>query len=116
MHQTSQTNQISPSATIAVEVAYALPERQQLIALQVPAGTTALQAVELSGICSQFAELGVGPVSNLAMGIFSQPLGAKGLPAAADYVMQAHDRVEIYRPLIADPKAVRAQRAAKARG
>ncbi len=112
----SETPAGDPAATIEVEVAYALPERQQLIALQVPAGTTALQAVELSGICSQFAELGERPVSELAMGIFSQPLGAKGLPTAADYTLQRHDRVEIYRPLIADPKAVRAQRAAKARG
>ncbi|TFH67698.1 RnfH family protein [Gammaproteobacteria bacterium LSUCC0057] len=100
---------------IPVEVAFALPERQQLIALQVPVGTTALQAVQLSGICSQFEQLAVLPPEQLALGIFSQPLGAKGLPAAADYQLAAHDRVEIYRPLIADPKQVRKQRAERAR-
>lgn len=112
----NETPASDPAATIEVEVAYALPDRQQLISLRVAVGTSAAEAVELSGIRGQFAELGERPLSELAMGIFSQPLGAKGLPAAADYMMQPHDRVEIYRPLIADPKAVRAQRAVKARG
>ena len=101
--------------TLVVEVAYALPERQQLSVVHVPKGTTALEAVALSGICQQFEELAEVPVENLALGIFSQPLGAKGLPPAKEYVLLAHDRVEIYRPLIADPKLVRKQRAAKAR-
>lgn len=101
--------------TIVVEVAYALPERQQLLSMNVPVGTSALEAVVSSGICQQFAELAELPPEQLALGIFSQPLGAKGLPPAAEYTLAAHDRVEIYRPLIADPKLVRKQRAAKAR-
>lgn len=99
-------------ATIIVEVAYALPEKQQIIALNVPEGTTAWQAVEQSGIAAQFPGL---DIHSAPMGVFSQPLGAKGIPTAKEYVLAPGDRVEIYRPLLADPKEVRKQRAEKAK-
>lgn len=97
-------------AQIAVEVAYALPERQHLIELMVPAGTTALEAVRLSNIAREFP--GIDPAT-VPMGIFSKPLDGKTLPLPQDYRLKPRDRVEIYRPLTIDPKAARLARAAK---
>jgi putative ubiquitin-RnfH superfamily antitoxin RatB of RatAB toxin-antitoxin module len=97
---------------ITVEVAYALPQRQQLTTLQVAPGTTAYEAVEQSGMVQQFPEI---DLETAKMGIFGQALGTKGLKPPKEHVLQAGDRVEIYRPLIADPKEVRKRRAEKAR-
>ena len=100
------------SEQITVEVAYALPDRQMIIPLKVDRGTTAYEAVRQSGITGKFPDI---DPENAPMGIFSQPLGAKGLPPATEYELKEWDRVEIYRPLIADPKEVRKQRAARAK-
>jgi len=97
---------------ITVEVAYALPNRQQLTTLQVAPGTTAFEAVEQSGIVQQFPEI---DLETAKMGIFGQALGSKGLKPPREHVLQAGDRVEIYRPLIVDPKEVRKRRAEKAK-
>lgn len=97
---------------ITVEVAYALPQRQQLTTLQVAPGTTAYEAVQQSGILQQFPEI---DLESAKMGIFGQALGSKGLKPPKEHVLQAGDRVEIYRPLIADPKEVRKRRAEKAK-
>lgn len=97
---------------ITVEVAYALPQRQRILSVQVPAGTTALQAARLSGITREFPDIDLDAAD---MGVFSKNLDGKTLPLPADYVLKPRDRVEIYRPLIADPKAARAQRAARLR-
>lgn len=97
---------------IIVEVAYALPHRQQLIELQVPQGTTAFEAVQQSGIVGQFPEI---DLETAKMGIFGQALGTKGLKLPKEHVLEMKDRVEIYRPLIIDPKEVRKLRAEKAR-
>jgi uncharacterized protein len=97
---------------ITVEVAYALPDRQQLIELQVPLGTTAFEAVQLSGIVAQFPEI---DLESAKMGIFGQALGTKGLKLPKEHVLAMKDRVEIYSPLIIDPKEVRKRRAEKAR-
>ncbi len=98
--------------TILVEVAYALPDRQRIVELRVPPGTTALAAVEQSGITEMFPDI---DLASAKMGVFSQVLGTKGLSPPNEYVLQPKDRVEIYRPLIVDPKEVRKKRAAKAR-
>ena len=87
--------------TVQVEVALALPERQELVVLQVAAGTTARQAVELSGLLARCPQL---EPDSLKLGIF-------GKAVKDDAVLREHDRVEIYRPLIADPKTVRRERA-----
>lgn len=97
---------------ITVEVAYALPERQKIVQLKVKPGTTALEAVRLSNIIHYFPEI---DPDKAPMGIFSQMLGTKGLAPPQDYKLQPGDRVEIYRPLLVDPKEVRKQRAEKAR-
>ena len=88
---------------ITVEVAYATPEKQKIILLEVPAGTTAIEAVECSGIRDEFENI---QIDEKALGIFSRRI-------TADQVLKAGDRVEIYRPLIADPKEVRRERAAR---
>lgn len=103
---------MTDSSMIRVEVAFALPEKQTLLSLSVPAGTTALEAVEQSGILAIFPQI---DVNTDKMGIFSQVLGTKGLDDPASYKLRERDRVEIYRPLIADPKEVRRRRAEEAK-
>ncbi len=89
--------------TIHVEVAFALPERQAIIPLQVLPGTTALQAAQRSGIAERFEGL---DLDNARLGVF-------GKLVTAEQALQEGDRVEIYRPLKADPKEVRKARAAR---
>ncbi len=95
---------------IRVEVAYALPHKQKIIALLVEPGTTALAAVTRSKITDHFPEL---DITSARMGIFGQSLGTKGLDSADKHILHAGDRVEIYRPLAADPKDARRKRAEK---
>lgn len=97
---------------IPIEVVYGLPHTQRLLALEVPAGTTALEAVQRSGILQEFPEIALATAS---LGIFSRHLDGRSMPAPADYVVQAQDRIEIYRPLLIDPKQARLRRAAKKR-
>jgi len=91
--------------TISVEVAYALPEKQAIIVVDVSPGTTAMQAAEQSGIVDRFKGLSL---EGAKLGIFG-----KAVPATHE--MSAGERVEIYRPLQADPKEVRKARAAEAK-
>jgi len=86
-----------------VEVAYALPEQQVLVALEVEEGTTVREVIERSGIPARFPE---ARVAGGNVGIF-------GRPVALDAAVREGDRVEIYRPLIADPKQARRERAKK---
>ena len=99
-------------ALIKVEVAYATPERQLIVPLKVPLGTTALEAVRQSKIAAEFSEI---DIDKDPMGIFSKLLDGKGRPTPDEYVMSAGDRVEIYRPLLIDPKAARLDRAKTAK-
>lgn len=101
---------MSDNDMITVEIAYALPDRQRILELQVPVGTTAMEAVRRSGIEQLFPEL---EVEKAKLGVFSQVLGTKGLAPASDYQLRERDRIEIYRPLIADPKEARRKRAEK---
>lgn len=91
------------SAKVNIEVAYALPDTQSVIALQVSQGTTIEQAIQLSGILEQFPQIDIA----------KNKLGIFGKLKKADVEVREGDRVEIYRPLIADPKVVRKQRAAE---
>lgn len=91
--------------TIWVEVAYALPEKQKIIKLDVPEGTSVYQAAELSGMTLEFSEINLAE-SN--MGIFGK---AVKKPQAQE--IKQGQRVEIYRPLLIDPKQARLNRAAK---
>jgi len=96
----------SEGELIAVEVAYALPERQLIVPLEVTAGTTALEAAQQSGIEQEFPGLVIDAGTNL--GIFGQAVPPQ-------QALKPGDRVEIYRPLKADPKAARKARAEKAK-
>lgn len=93
--------------SISIEVAYALPEQQRIIALQVEENTTALQAAVQSGIEKVFPELALDAAK---MGVFG-----KAIANPSTHVMADGERLEIYRPLIADPKESRKARAAKAK-
>lgn len=86
-----------------IEVAYATPAKQIIVECEIDPGTSARDAVRLSGIDRHFAE--IDPESC--------DLGVFGKAIAADYELQDGDRIEIYRPLIADPKEIRRQRAAQ---
>ncbi len=90
---------IDHGVTISIEVAYATPERQVVLAVDVPPGTTVEQAIEKSGICQQFPDIDPNIVK---VGIF-------GHIVKRNQELREHDRVEIYRPLLADPKEVRRQ-------
>ena len=91
---------------ITIEVTHARPDKQVLLRLEVEKGTTVEQAIDLSAIHEEFADLEVDPAG---VGIFSRKV-------ALDQVLVAGDRVEIYRPLIADPKEIRRERALKEKG
>ena len=87
---------------ICVEVVYATPQQQTVVPLRVPAGTTLGQAIVLSGIGQQHPEI---PLA-------TQPVGVFGELATRERVLREGERVEIYRPLRADPKQARRRRAA----
>ena len=88
---------------IQVEVVLATPERQQLVAIQVSVGSTVADAIEQSMVLQAFEGFEFDPAK---VGIF-------GRKASMTDVLRAGDRVEIYRPLIVDPKESRRQRALK---
>ncbi|MCL2162143.1 MAG: RnfH family protein [Betaproteobacteria bacterium] len=90
------------SEFIEIEVVYALPHYQDVVMVNVPEGATVREAVEASGLLLKYPEIELGERNKL--GIYNKP-------ARPDTVLREYDRVEIYRPLIADPKAVRKQRA-----
>jgi uncharacterized protein len=90
--------------TIEVEVAYAEPARQFLRRIVLPAGSTVAEAIRASRVESEFAI----DASNLAAGVWSKPV-------SRDAPLENGDRVELYRPLEADPKEARRRRALRAR-
>ncbi len=89
---------------IRVEVVYALPERQYLYQLTLAEGSTLKYAIDVSGILALRPEIDLGKNK---VGIFSRP-------AALDDILNDGDRVEIYRPLLMDPKELRRHRAERA--
>lgn len=93
-------------AEIDVEVAFALPEKQRIIGLRVPLGTTASEAVVLADLPSHFPELPAEAFSAPDLGLFG-----KRLREPETHRLRAGDRVEVYRALIIDPKAARQARA-----
>ena len=85
---------------IAIEIVYALPDQQHAACINVPAGTNAREALRLSDFAANFPELDVEAC----------PLGVFGKEVAADYSLAEGDRVEIYRPLLNDPRDSRRAR------
>lgn len=84
-----------------VEIAYALPEQQVIIPVKLTEGMTAETAIKQSGILDKFPEIDLEV----------NKIGLFGKLNKLDVELRHLDRVEIYRPLIADPKEVRRQRA-----
>lgn len=89
---------------ISVEVVYALPHIQTLLIVKLSQGATVDEAIKLSGILEMHPEINL---DNDKFGIF-------GKLSKADAVLRDRDRIEIYRPLLADPKEIRRQRAKQA--
>lgn len=92
-------------AQLEIEVCYALPERQTVLKVVLPAGATVRQAIAASGIAQVHPELD----------LTQQAVGIWGKIEALETVLAEHDRVEIYRPLTVDPKLARQRRVEKAR-
>lgn len=94
---------MADEAPIVVEVAYATPQEQVLVALRAAAGITVEQAIQRSGILARFPEIDLA----------ENKVGVFGKLATLTTELNPGDRVEIYRPLIADPKEARKRRAAE---
>jgi len=88
---------------IMIEVAYATPKKQMIIPILVKNGVTAKEAIELSGILTKFEGINLD----------DHPVGIFGKLTTLDHILRDRDRVEIYRPLIADPKEMRRKRVAE---
>jgi uncharacterized protein len=93
------------SERLSIDVCYALPDAQTLVSLELAPGATVQQAIDASGILKQHPEI---DLTKLKVGIY-------GKLKPLDTVLADHDRVEIYRPLIVDPKAARQRRVDKTR-
>jgi putative ubiquitin-RnfH superfamily antitoxin RatB of RatAB toxin-antitoxin module len=90
---------------ISIEVVYATPEKQKIMSLSVVEGTTVAEAIEQSGIARFFPEI---DLNKNAVGIWNKTCKTTDTPRQGD-------RIEIYRPLIADPKEIRRRRAEQAK-
>mgnify|MGYP003390998890 FL=1 len=87
--------------SLSIEIAYALSQKQELVHLKLPAGSTVQQAIDASGLRQRHPEIDLA----------KNKVGVFGKLTRLDAPLRDRDRVEIYRPLIADPKEVRKQRA-----
>ena len=92
--------------SINIEVAYALPDKQRIVALSVEKGCSPLEAVERSKIAELFPGV---DMTDAKLGVFGKAIKPDS------YVLRPGDRIEVYRPLLVDPKEVRKKRAEKAK-
>jgi uncharacterized protein len=100
-----QRSSSSPEQPITIEVVYALPHEQTVIALKLPPGSTVAQAIAESRLALRYPKL---DLTRAKVGIY-------GRFVSADTVLGNGDRVEIYRALLADPKQARRRRASRTR-
>jgi putative ubiquitin-RnfH superfamily antitoxin RatB of RatAB toxin-antitoxin module len=98
-----EDSEMAGTRMINVEVACATPEKQRIVELSVPYGTCARTAVEMSAIQGEFPQL---DISGSAIGVFGEVV-------QDDHLLEQHDRVEIYRPLLNDPRDARRSLAAR---
>lgn len=96
---------MSEGDLIQIEVAYALPAEQLILKIDVSPGATVRDAIERSGVLQRFPEI---DLSQNRVGRWSHVVGL-------EEAVRAGDRIEIYRPLIADPKQMRRERAARSK-
>jgi putative ubiquitin-RnfH superfamily antitoxin RatB of RatAB toxin-antitoxin module len=99
------SDEMATTSTIQIELVYGTPTKQELMALTVEQGCTVEQAIQTSGILDMFDEI---DLSVNKVGIWNHTV-------KLEQVLTDLDRIEIYRPLIADPKEVRKRRAEKAK-
>jgi putative ubiquitin-RnfH superfamily antitoxin RatB of RatAB toxin-antitoxin module len=92
--------------TLQIWVSYATAQDEFVQPMRVVPGVTVGQAIEGSGVLSRFPEIN----------LVTQPVGIYGKKKTLDTVLRERDRIEIYRPLVADPKDSRRKRAAKKAG
>ena len=92
--------------SLSIEVAYALPQKQDLVQLKLPVGSTVEQAIDASGLKMKYPDI---DLARNKVGIF-------GKLTRLDVSLRDRDRVEIYRPLIANPKEIRKKRAEEGKG
>lgn len=88
---------------LQVYVVYATPTEEFIHPMRVAPGATVGQAIEGSGVLARFPDIN----------LVTQPVGIYGKKKTLDTVLRERDRIEIYRPLVADPKDSRRRRAAK---
>jgi putative ubiquitin-RnfH superfamily antitoxin RatB of RatAB toxin-antitoxin module len=93
---------MAAEARFSIEIVYALPDAQEVIALEVAPGTTVGEAIALCGAAHRYG-----------IDVSAVPAGIYGQRVSADTVLREGDRVEIYRALTADPKQARRRRAAR---
>ena len=93
-------SQNNMSESLNIEIVYSLPHEQTLLRMQVPVGCTVTAAIKMSGILNKY------PTIDLAV----NKLGIFGKLVKPDPILREQDRIEIYRPLLADPKEIRRQR------
>ncbi|HEX5127813.1 MAG TPA: RnfH family protein [Rhodocyclaceae bacterium] len=89
------------SDSLNIEVCYAMPHKQELLRLSLPVGCTVQRAIEASGLLQKYRDIDLA----------TNKVGVFGKLTKLDAVLRDRDRVEIYRPLLADPKEVRRRRA-----
>ena len=106
MTETKNITERDNKVSLHVEVAYAKPNEYKIIELQVIKGTTILETVQQSGMLDSYLEINLNVTK---LGIYG-----KVIIKASEQFIKDGDRVEIYRPLIADPKEVRKNRAKQA--
>ena len=94
------------SDKISIEIVYALPHEQELLKLQAQQDITVVGAIQLSGIMEKYPEIDLG----------RNKFGIYGRLTKADAILHDKDRIEIYRPLLADPKEARRKRAEEGKG
>ncbi len=92
---------MAKAGEIRIWVAYALPDKQDLVSLQIPANSTVKQAIEMSGFLQKYEQIDLSKDS----------FGVYGKAVSLDQTLNDEDRVEIYRPLIIDPMQARRKRA-----
>ncbi len=93
-------------ASLPVSVAYALPDRQWVVEIELASGATVADALAQVADGEPFVDLDLAALT----------VGVYGEPAARQQPLRPHDRIEIYRPLLVDPKSARRQRAAASAG
>lgn len=93
--------------TITIEVVYGLPDEQVLLSLAVPVGTTVREAARRSGLAARFPAI---DIEHAPLGVFGKLVKDSGTR-----ILRDGERVEIYRPLLIDPKEARRLRAERAK-